>query len=131
MLSFEPMTINIQKCAIFYQHSKGNCKIQVVVMLWQLINSTHQMPPYIFQNTGEPGFETGQLQLLKDVTGTFRAGILTALMGATGAGKTTLMDVLFGRKTCGIIETCSIIEGDIRIGGYPKVQDTYVRILST
>ncbi|KAG5535254.1 hypothetical protein RHGRI_023140 [Rhododendron griersonianum] len=87
-----------------------------------LMKSTHQMPPYIFQKKGEPGFETERLQLLKDVTGTFRAGVLTALMGASGAGKTTLMDVLSGRKTCGIIE------GDIRIGGYPKVQDTYVRI---
>ena len=26
-------------------------------------------------------------------------GVLTALMGASGAGKTTLMDVLAGRKT--------------------------------
>lgn len=43
-------------------------------------------------------------------------------MGVSGAGKTTLMDVLSGRKTGGIIE------GDIRIGGYPKVQETYARI---
>ncbi|KAI8541805.1 hypothetical protein RHMOL_Rhmol08G0090400 [Rhododendron molle] len=92
------------------------------VRLKSLMKSTHQMPRYIFQKKGEPGFETERLQLLKDVTGTFRAGVLTALMGASGAGKTTLMDVLSGRKTCGIIE------GDIRIGGYPKVQDTYVRI---
>jgi ABC-type multidrug transport system ATPase subunit len=32
------------------------------------------------------------------------------------------MDVLSGRKTGGIIE------GDIRIGGYPKVQQTFARI---
>ncbi|XVF66043.1 hypothetical protein PTKIN_Ptkin10aG0002400 [Pterospermum kingtungense] len=68
------------------------------------------------------GVSEMKLQLLHDVTGTFRPGILTALMGVSGAGKTTLMDVLSGRKTGGIIE------GDIRIGGYPKVQKTFARI---
>lgn len=43
-------------------------------------------------------------------------------MGVSGAGKTTLMDVLSGRKTGGFIE------GDIRVGGYPKVQATFARI---
>lgn len=38
------------------------------------------------------------------------------------ASKTTLMDVLAGRKTGGYIE------GDIRISGYPKVQETFARI---
>ncbi|XP_048433501.1 pleiotropic drug resistance protein 3-like isoform X2 [Pyrus x bretschneideri] len=65
---------------------------------------------------------TFALSFLKYVTGAFRPGVLTALMGVSGAGKTTLMDVLSGRKTGGIIE------GDIRIGGYPKVQETYARI---
>lgn len=61
--------------------------------------------------------------LLKDITGAFRPGVLTALMGVSGAGKTTLIDVLAGRKTCGHIE------GDIRISGFPKVQETFARIL--
>uniref|UniRef100_A0A2N9E6E2 ABC transporter domain-containing protein n=1 Tax=Fagus sylvatica TaxID=28930 RepID=A0A2N9E6E2_FAGSY len=70
----------------------------------------------------EMGFSEKKLQLLSDITGAFRPGILTALMGVSGAGKTTLMDVLSGRKTGGTIE------GDIRIGGYPKVQKTFARI---
>ena len=44
---------------------------------------------------------TTMLQLLKDCSGVFRPGILTALVGSSGAGKTTLMDVLAGRKTGG------------------------------
>ncbi|KAF5960764.1 hypothetical protein HYC85_001973 [Camellia sinensis] len=71
----------------------------------------------------ERGFTQKKLQLLCDITGVFRPGVLTALMGVSGAGKTTLMDVLAGRKTSGTIE------GDIRIGGFPKVQETFARIL--
>ncbi|XP_050380227.1 pleiotropic drug resistance protein 3-like isoform X2 [Argentina anserina] len=74
------------------------------------------------QKLREQGFQPNRLQLLQDITGAFRPGILTALMGVSGAGKTTLMDVLSGRKTGGIIE------GEIRVGGYPKVQETYARI---
>ncbi|XP_039163716.1 pleiotropic drug resistance protein 3 [Eucalyptus grandis] len=70
----------------------------------------------------EQGFPERRLQLLQDVTGAFRPGVLTALMGVSGAGKTTLMDVLSGRKTGGFIE------GDIKVGGYPKVQAVYARI---
>lgn len=63
-----------------------------------------------------------KLQLLREVTGAFRPGVLTALMGVSGAGKTTLMDVLAGRKTGGYIE------GDVRISGFPKNQETFARV---
>ena len=63
-----------------------------------------------------------RLMLLKNVSSSFRPGVLTALMGVSGSGKTTLMDVLAGRKTNGYIE------GGITISGYPKKQETFVRI---
>ncbi|KAL6342007.1 hypothetical protein AAG906_038253 [Vitis piasezkii] len=63
-----------------------------------------------------------RLQLLHDVSGAFRPSILTALVGVSGAGKTTLMDVLSGRKTGGYIE------GSISISGYPKNQATFTRV---
>ncbi|XP_039684151.1 pleiotropic drug resistance protein 1 isoform X2 [Medicago truncatula] len=68
------------------------------------------------------GVVEDKLVLLKGVSGAFRPGVLTALMGVTGAGKTTLMDVLSGRKTGGYIG------GNITISGYPKKQDTFARI---
>ncbi|KMT06318.1 hypothetical protein BVRB_7g160010 [Beta vulgaris subsp. vulgaris] len=68
------------------------------------------------------GYEGDRLQLLRDVSGAFRPGILTALVGVTGAGKTTLIDVLAGKKTRGYIE------GSISVSGYPKNQTTFARI---
>ncbi|KAL8505058.1 hypothetical protein ACS0TY_016317 [Phlomoides rotata] len=68
------------------------------------------------------GVEGDRLQLLRDVSGAFRPEVLTALVGSSGAGKTTLMDVLAGRKTGGYIE------GKTSISGYPKNQATFARI---
>ncbi|KAG8375439.1 hypothetical protein BUALT_Bualt10G0100100 [Buddleja alternifolia] len=68
------------------------------------------------------GATEDKLELLKGISGAFRPGVLSALMGVSGAGKTTLMDVLAGRKTGGYIE------GNITISGYPKNQQTFARI---
>ena len=68
------------------------------------------------------GISEDRLELLKGVSSAFRPGVLTALMGISGAGKTTLMDVLAGRKTGGYVE------GTIKISGYPKKQEAFARI---
>eukprot|EP00644_Phytophthora_capsici_P003729 jgi/Phyca11/556081/estExt2_Genewise1Plus.C_PHYCAscaffold_820093 len=52
------------------------------------------------------------LDLLKGISGFALPGSITALMGSSGAGKTTLMDVIAGRKTEGTIK------GSILLNGY-------------
>ncbi|XP_038694315.1 pleiotropic drug resistance protein 1-like isoform X3 [Tripterygium wilfordii] len=74
------------------------------------------------QEMKHQGVLEDKLVLLNGVSGSFRPGVLTALMGVSGAGKTTLMDVLAGRKTGGYVE------GNITISGYPKKQETFARI---
>eukprot|EP00897_Mesotaenium_endlicherianum_P002106 jgi/Mesen1/1923/ME000145S01008 len=91
---------------------------QPLALTFHNVNYYVDMPPEMRQQ----GFTESKLQLLRNVSGAFRPGVLTALVGVSGAGKTTLMDVLAGRKTGGYIE------GDIRVSGFPKVQETFARV---
>ncbi|KAH0458194.1 hypothetical protein IEQ34_013509 [Dendrobium chrysotoxum] len=97
----------------------------MVLPFTPLIISFHEVNYYIDmpKEFNNHGVNKDRLQLLAGVTGAFRPKILTALMGISGAGKTTLLDVLAGRKTSGYIE------GEIRISGYSKIQETFTRIL--
>ncbi|KAJ0393456.1 hypothetical protein P43SY_002930 [Pythium insidiosum] len=59
--------------------------------------------------------------LLKGITGYAAPGTMTALMGSSGAGKTTLMDVIAGRKTGGKIR------GDILLNGHAATKQVIQR----
>lgn len=82
----------------------------------------YHRPKLFLQELKQQGLVGDKLQLLVNVTGAFRPGVLTALVGVSGAGKTTLMDVLAGRKTGGHIA------GNIYISGHPKKQETFARV---
>ncbi|KAG1706776.1 hypothetical protein DVH05_028704 [Phytophthora capsici] len=61
----------------------------------------------------DPANPKDTIDLLKGISGYALPGTITALMGSSGAGKTTLMDVIAGRKTGGKIT------GQILLNGYP------------
>lgn len=100
------------------QRGKMVLPVQPLTVTFQDLQYYVDTPPEL----REQGYTSKKLQLLNNITGAFRPGILSALMGVSGAGKTTLLDVLSGRKTSGTIA------GDIRIGGFPKTQETFARI---
>ena len=62
-----------------------------------------------------------QIKLLNSVSGMFSPGRMCALMGESGAGKTTLMDVIALRKQSGHIT------GEITINGFPQVPQSFRR----
>jgi len=64
-----------------------------------------------------------ELHLLDAVFGVFRPTTMTALMGSSGAGKTTLMDVLASRKTTGRVA------GRVLVNGQPKEERSFARMI--
>uniref|UniRef100_M4BPN9 ABC transporter domain-containing protein n=1 Tax=Hyaloperonospora arabidopsidis (strain Emoy2) TaxID=559515 RepID=M4BPN9_HYAAE len=70
----------------------------------------------LWYSVPSPRHKHESIDLLKGVTGYALPGTMTALMGSSGAGKTTLMDVVAGRKTGGTIR------GDVLLNGYPATQ---------
>ncbi|GMF30482.1 unnamed protein product [Phytophthora lilii] len=82
-------------------------------------DSTKQFVPVtvafkdLWYTVPDPANPNQTIDLLKGISGYALPGTITALMGSTGAGKTTLMDVIAGRKTGGKVR------GQILLNGYP------------
>ncbi|KAG7401123.1 hypothetical protein PHYBOEH_002681 [Phytophthora boehmeriae] len=67
----------------------------------------------LWYSVQDPADSKQTIDLLQGISGFALPGTITALMGSSGAGKTTLMDVIAGRKTGGQIR------GQILLNGYP------------
>ncbi|KAJ5157869.1 ABC multidrug transporter A-2 [Penicillium canariense] len=71
-------------------------------------------------------------RILDCVDGWVKPGTLTALMGVTGAGKTSLLDVLANRVTMGVITGDMLVDGRLRDDsfqrktGYVQQQDLHL-----
>lgn len=88
----------------------------LVLTLWSVLQGSPAKAVEV------PNRKGPQLEILNGINGAFRPKVLTALMGVTGAGKTTLMDCLAGRKTTGLIT------GEIRVNGHPWEVHTFARV---
>ena len=85
--------------------------------------------------------EGKSIRLLDNVNVHFRSGRMTCLMGTSGAGKSTFLDVLSGYKTGGTITGEVLIDGRAKdtatwkkISGYSEQQDIlnpYLSVLET
>lgn len=58
--------------------------------------------------------------VLKGVSGSIEPSTMTALMGTSGAGKTTLMNSLAGR-----ISSSMVLKGEILLNSHPRSKDTW------
>ncbi|ETM31938.1 hypothetical protein L914_20565 [Phytophthora nicotianae] len=61
----------------------------------------------------DPANPKETIDLLKGISGYALPGTITALMGSSGAGKTTLMDVIAGRKTGGKVQGQILLNGHL------------------
>ncbi|RWA06706.1 hypothetical protein EKO27_g8395 [Xylaria grammica] len=74
----------------------------------------------------------GKKRILNDIDGWVKPGTLTALMGTTGAGKTSLLDALACRTTVGVVSGAAYIDGKPRDDsfqrktGYVQQNDTHL-----
>ncbi|KAG2884762.1 hypothetical protein PC116_g22349 [Phytophthora cactorum] len=70
----------------------------------------------LWYSVPDPSGSKASIDLLKGISGYALPGTITALMGSSGAGKTTLMDVIAGRKTA------DQITGSVLLNGNPATE---------
>jgi ABC-type lipoprotein export system ATPase subunit len=97
-------------------HEDGHCESGVTIPFKPITVSFEKVCYDVKTSTGGE-----DLRLLNDIYGYFKAGRMCALMGESGAGKTTLMDVIAMRKNTGIIS------GEVRVNGFPQDRKTFRR----
>ncbi|KAF9583777.1 hypothetical protein BGW38_008562, partial [Lunasporangiospora selenospora] len=83
------------------------------------------------------GYTVGEKQVLRDVNGIVKPGQVMAIMGASGAGKTSLLDILAKRHKTGMIHGHIYVNGRRissheykRVVGYVDQEDTLMPTLT-
>lgn len=71
------------------------------------------------------------IQILRNVTGFFEPGTLTATMGPSGAGKTTFLDIVTGRRKQGAVTGSLLYNGMKATSEYLRNHTAYVEQFDT
>ncbi|XP_068244972.1 protein white-like isoform X2 [Palaemon carinicauda] len=88
---------------------------EAITYSWNKINVFYTPPAVssgLFQKASS---QSGEINILKDVTGVCRPGELLAIMGSSGAGKTTLLNVLNHRNTQNLRVTGDLFVNNERV----------------
>ncbi|KAI9224515.1 hypothetical protein BC828DRAFT_373293 [Blastocladiella britannica] len=87
--------------------------------------------------TGSTGGESGSAEILHGVFGVVRPGELLAIMGGSGAGKSTCLDILARRSKSGIVTGTILVNGRVldrhefaQMCGYIDQEDTLMGTLT-
>lgn len=72
-----------------------------------------------------------KIQILQSVTGYFEPGTLTATMGPSGAGKTTFLDIVTGRKQQGAVSGSLLYDGTVATQEFLRNFTAYVEQFDT
>lgn len=135
-LAYEKAGSISKEHACNYQTTEDEILVEPVTVIcrglnYYVRNKSRKKHPSMIRGCGDTEIE-GTIQLLRNVDFYAQPGHLTALMGVSGAGKTTLMDILAGRKTQGVIRGDVLVNGSemsnrplSRVVGYVEQEDLH------
>eukprot|EP00158_Paraphelidium_tribonemae_P008650 Partr_v1_DN28639_c1_g1_i1_m50047 putative (ABC) transporter len=107
--------------------------------MFRLMDTGHHIPATVsFRNIGYQISRKGdRKRLLRGIYGVVKPGEVMAIMGASGAGKTTCLDILAGRAKRGVVSGQLLINGMVptrqqfkKISGYVDQEDTLLGTLT-
>ena len=93
-------SVNIGKKNSCWKPRRATCGSLLGPALAKIAGKSLESPEAAAEKEETPVTE---LKLLNEVTARFKCGRMTALMGQSGAGKSTFLDVVAGYKTGGVI----------------------------